>query len=153
RRDLSDAAEVAYLIGGLLTPIVPRISAALFAQLNQPPLTLRRLSDGARYPLLDRARPLGSPAPLIARLEETQVNTLIQPSGGEAQTAPGGKTAPDASAAGKSAAGKGAGEGGGAGAEPPGEIEYQDFARVALKVGRVVAAERVPKADKLLKLT
>ena len=33
------------------------------------------------------------------------------------------------------------------------EIDYADFAKVALKVGKVLAAERVPKADKLLKLT
>jgi methionyl-tRNA synthetase len=34
-----------------------------------------------------------------------------------------------------------------------GEIEYEDFARVELKVAKIVAAEKVPKADKLLKLT
>jgi methionyl-tRNA synthetase len=32
-------------------------------------------------------------------------------------------------------------------------IEYDDFAKVQLKVGKVLAAERVPKADKLLKLS
>jgi methionyl-tRNA synthetase len=33
------------------------------------------------------------------------------------------------------------------------EIEYDDFAKVTLKVGRILSAERVPKADKLLKLS
>lgn len=32
------------------------------------------------------------------------------------------------------------------------QIEYQDFARVDLRVGAIVAAERIPKKDKLLKL-
>jgi len=32
-------------------------------------------------------------------------------------------------------------------------IEYDQFANVALKVGRILSAERVPKADKLLKLS
>ena len=32
-------------------------------------------------------------------------------------------------------------------------ISYQEFDRVALRVGLIRAAERVPKADKLLKLT
>jgi methionyl-tRNA synthetase len=36
---------------------------------------------------------------------------------------------------------------------PPAEIDYADFAKVALKVGKVLAAEKVPKADKLLKLS
>ena len=36
--------------------------------------------------------------------------------------------------------------------EPPAEIEYDDFGKVLLKVGRVMAAERVPKSEKLLKL-
>jgi methionyl-tRNA synthetase len=42
----------------------------------------------------------------------------------------------------------GAGAGG-----PPGEIEYDDFAKVSLKAGKIVAAEKVAGADKLLKLT
>ncbi len=37
--------------------------------------------------------------------------------------------------------------------EAPEEIDIDAFARVALRVGQVLAAERVPKADKLLKLT
>ncbi len=32
------------------------------------------------------------------------------------------------------------------------EIQYDDFAKLDLKVGTVTAAEKVPKADKLLKL-
>ncbi len=34
-----------------------------------------------------------------------------------------------------------------------GVIQYEDFARVELRVGQVRAAERVPKADKLLRLS
>ena len=37
-------------------------------------------------------------------------------------------------------------------AEPPAEIEYEDFGKVLLKVGKVIAAERVPKSEKLLLL-
>ncbi|MCB2228883.1 MAG: methionine--tRNA ligase [Desulfarculaceae bacterium] len=40
-----------------------------------------------------------------------------------------------------------------AAAEPPAEIAIDEFARVRLKVATVVAAEKLPKADKLLKLT
>jgi methionine--tRNA ligase beta chain len=38
-------------------------------------------------------------------------------------------------------------------AGPAAEIEYADFAKLSLKAGTVVAAEKVAKADKLLKLT
>lgn len=38
---------------------------------------------------------------------------------------------------------------------PPGdpEIEFADFAKVSIRVGKIVSAERVPKSDKLLKLS
>jgi len=38
-------------------------------------------------------------------------------------------------------------------AEPAAPITYDDFARVELRVGLVTACERVPKKDKLLRLT
>ncbi|PZR13504.1 MAG: glutamine--tRNA ligase [Archangium gephyra] len=38
-------------------------------------------------------------------------------------------------------------------AAPPSEIEFGDFAKVALKAGKVLTAEKVEKADKLLKLS
>ncbi len=38
-------------------------------------------------------------------------------------------------------------------AAPPSEIEFGDFAKVALKAGKILAAEKVEKADKLLKLS
>jgi methionyl-tRNA synthetase len=136
RQDLSDAAEVAYLVGGLLQPVVPTISAKLFAQLDAPALTFAAL-ETARYPLLERSRPIGTPAPLLARMEEAQVKSLIVPS-----AEPLGAGAPAASPAPTPAE-----------AAPAGMVSYEDFARVALRVGVVRAAERVPKSDKLLKLT
>jgi methionyl-tRNA synthetase len=36
---------------------------------------------------------------------------------------------------------------------PPAEISFDEFMRVEIRVGKVVAAEAVPKADKLLQLT
>ncbi|MFZ5446107.1 MAG: glutamine--tRNA ligase/YqeY domain fusion protein [Myxococcota bacterium] len=38
-------------------------------------------------------------------------------------------------------------------AGPPAEIEFGDFAKVQLKAGKVLSAEKVEKADKLLKLS
>ncbi|OJH39916.1 methionine--tRNA ligase [Cystobacter ferrugineus] len=153
RADLSDAAEVAYLLGALLSPVIPRVTEKLFAQLNAPPLTFEALAT-ARYPLLDRARPVGTPEPLLPRLEEERVNAIL---GG---AAPAAEPAPEAKKGGKAekkAAEPKSAEAKATEAKPaeaaPGEIEITDFAKVVLKVGHVLAAERVPKADKLLKLT
>jgi methionyl-tRNA synthetase len=131
---LSEAAEVVYLLTALLEPIVPELSAKLLAQLNRPRLTFALLAS-ARYPLLARDAALGAPAPLIARLEEAQVATLLK----DAKVVePQAKPAPKAKAP--------------AVAAPP-EIEFADFAKVQLKVGKVLACEKVEKADKLLKLS
>jgi len=132
RRDLSDAAELAYLVAGLLQPVVPTIAEKLFAQLDAPPLTFVAL-ERARYPLLDRSHPIGTPSPLLARMEESQVLALIKPE----EEVPA--AAPTASKSAEEAQGA--------------SISYEDFAKVALRVGLVRAAERIPKADKLLKLT
>ncbi|MBM7115191.1 methionine--tRNA ligase [Archangium primigenium] len=149
RADLSDAAEVAYLLGALLTPVIPRVTEKLFAQLNAPPLTFEGLAT-ARYPLLDRSRPVGTPEPLLPRLEEERVNAILGATpapAAEAKPAKGGKAekkAPEAAPAEVKAAPAEAGSG---------EIEIGDFSKVQLRVGHILAAERVPKADKLLKLT
>jgi methionyl-tRNA synthetase len=38
-------------------------------------------------------------------------------------------------------------------APPAAEVSYEEFARLDLRVGQVVTAERVPKSDKLLRIT
>ncbi len=38
-------------------------------------------------------------------------------------------------------------------AAPPADVSIDDFAKIDLRAAKVLAAERVPKADKLLKLT
>ncbi|WP_434380896.1 methionine--tRNA ligase [Melittangium boletus] len=152
RADLSDAAEVAYLLGALLTPVIPRVTEKLFAQLNAPPLTFEGLAT-ARYPLLDRSRPVGTPEPLLPRLEEERVNAILGSTpapaapAAEAKPTKGGKAekkAPEAAPVEAKAAPAEAASG---------EIEIGDFSKVQLRVGHILAAERVPKADKLLKLT
>jgi methionyl-tRNA synthetase len=150
RADLSDAAEVAYLLGALLTPVIPHVTEKLFAQLNAPPLTFAALAT-ALYPLLDRSRPVGTPEPLMPRLEEERVNAILgQPAAAEpakeAKKEGKGAKAEKKAAEPKPAEAKAA-------EDAPGEIEIGDFGKVVLKVGKVLAAERVPKADKLLKLT
>ncbi|XXF75706.1 methionine--tRNA ligase [Myxococcaceae bacterium GXIMD 01537] len=153
RAILSDAADVVYLLGALLSPVIPRFTDKLFAQLSAPPLTFAAL-EKAGYPLLDRSRPLGTPEPLLPRLEEERVNAILGPAAApaEAPKKDEGKKA-KAEKAEKKAAEPAAAPQTAAAAPAGGEIEYGDFAKVTLKVGRVLKAERVQGADKLLKLT
>jgi len=142
REDLSDAADVVALLAAFLWPIVPGVSERLFTQLGTAPLTFEALRT-PELPVLPRRRALGTPSPLLPRLEEAQVNQLVPPeelarlSGGSPAAQPAAKAGPQSGTAPAQA----------------GEIDIDAFARVILKVGQVVAAERVPKADKLLKLT
>jgi methionyl-tRNA synthetase len=140
RSVLSEAAEVVYLLTALLDPVVPELAQKLATQLNRKKLTFQAL-EGAKYPLLDRAAPIGEPSPLINRIEEETVGKLIVPADAKPASKPAAKAEVKAEA--KAAAPAG----------PPPEIEYADFAKVALKAGKVLAAEKVPKADKLLKLS
>jgi methionyl-tRNA synthetase len=142
REDLSDAADVVALLAAFLWPIVPGVSERLFTQLGTAPLTFEALRT-PELPVLPRRRALGTPSPLLPRLEEAQVNQLVPPeelarlSGGSPPAQPAAKAGPQSGTA----------------PAQPGEIDIDAFARVILKVGQVLAAERVPKADKLLKLT
>jgi methionyl-tRNA synthetase len=142
RADLSDASDVVALLAAFLTPIVPSVTEKLFAQLGTPSLTFADLAK-PRVPLLPRGRALGTPSPLLPRLEEAQVNKLVPAEElarlAAKSTAKAPRVDPAPATGDKDA--------------PPEEIDIDAFARVALKVGQVLAAERVPKADKLLKLT
>ncbi|WP_426751105.1 methionine--tRNA ligase [Myxococcus sp. Y35] len=152
RADLSDAADVAYLLGALLAPVTPRLSEKLFAQLGAEPLTFQAL-EGAKYPLLDRSRPIGTPEPLLPRLEEERVNAIIKAPEGAAPAAAEARPAKGQKAEKKPAEAPAATQASPGAGEASGEIEYDDFAKVVLKAGKVLAAEKVQKADKLLKLS
>jgi methionyl-tRNA synthetase len=154
RADLSDVADIAYVLGALLTPVIPRVTEKLFAQLGAPALTFQAL-EKASYPVLDRSRPIGTPEPLLPRLEEEKVNSLVPPAPTEpSKEAPkkGEKKADKGEKKPAEAPTTQASPGAGAGAAT-GDIEYDDFAKVVLKVGKLLAAEKVAGADKLLKLS
>jgi methionyl-tRNA synthetase len=132
---LSEAAEIVYLLTALLDPVVPQLADKLAAQLNRPKLSFKALAT-AKYPLLDRAAPIGDPAPIINRIEEAVVATLIA----APSAAPEKKKEEPAKKPVEPAA-------------PVAEIEFGDFTKVSFRAGKVLAAEKVPKADKLLKLS
>jgi methionyl-tRNA synthetase len=85
--------------------------------------------------------------PAILPLDPKQVAKLIVTPQPDAQQAPKVSKAPSPSETATKASAKAAP------APVPGVIQYDDFAKVELKVAVVKAAEKVEKADKLLKLT
>jgi methionyl-tRNA synthetase len=117
--------------------VVPTFSAALFAQLNAAPLTIKQVVDTSG-PLLPAGHAIGTPSPLAPRLEAAQVSALIK----TPATAPVEKPKGAAPAAKPAASKEPAG--------PPPVIVYDDFAKLDLRVGKVLACAKVEKADKLL---
>jgi methionyl-tRNA synthetase len=129
RRDLSTVADIAYLVAALLSPVVPKVSEEIATQLNAKLLTFKDL-EKATGALLPAGHTIGVPKPIIGRLEEKVVEKLVA------------STPALASAEATKAA-----------SSTPAVVTYDDFARLDLRVGRILTAERVPKADKLLRLS
>jgi methionyl-tRNA synthetase len=129
RQLLYSIGKVLHALAVALEPVVPRFARALGKTLGQ------EVGDGAWpqefHPFDMKPVTLTGKPPQIPRLEAKQVEALVV-------------VTPDEKTNAKKEA---------EGAAIPGVITYDDFTKVELKVGRIEAAEAVPKADKLLKLT
>jgi methionyl-tRNA synthetase len=142
---LFDAAEAIRLSAVLLSPIMPASSSEILRRVGSAPdgLTLQR--DG--YWRHDGVRVLAQQGPLWPRTEPSKEEIRVtdhpippdQPSPG-ARPSPGPTTPAPAQPRSEAAA------------PPPERISIDDFMKVELRVAKVIAAERVPKSKKLLKL-
>ena len=132
-------------IATMLWPIMPLFSDGLARAFGQarPGVWAKDFDPFAGPPVEAKEAP-----PKIARLELSQVEKLIQLPGDEAK-----KPAGDAKVAKPGAEKKAPVAAAKAAPATPGVITYDDFAKLELKVGLVLAVEPVPKADKLLKLS
>ncbi len=131
------------LLTVLLAPILPVTASAVarrFFGLDRDFIW----SDGAVLP----AR-IGDYAHLLARVDAKQVDTLLG-AAGPAVAEPG--SAPSSAPASKTAAKASAPTSAAKGADPA-TISIDDFTKVDLRIARIVNAEHVDGADKLLKLT
>lgn len=121
-----------------LAPVLPRLAEQTGRLLNRP---VERWSE-AQQPLV--ATPVGEFEHMMQRVELKQVEAMIEASKvtGEESRAPAGATSAPADGPEPLAA------------EPLAPtITFDEFAKVDLRVARVVAAEEVPKSKKLLRLT
>ncbi|MDZ7663529.1 methionine--tRNA ligase [Thiohalophilus sp.] len=113
-----------------LKPVLPKLAAGAEAFLNIDALHWDDMSE----PLIDHG--INKFKPLMTRIEKEHIDAMIDESKQDLQ-----QTAPAAS---KPAAN----------IEPIAEqIEFDDFARIDLRIARIVKAEHVEGADKLLQLT
>ncbi|MGB8931627.1 MAG: methionine--tRNA ligase [Anaeromyxobacteraceae bacterium] len=136
---LHDLGKALHAIAVMLAPVMPGFAKGLADSLGG--LSLQWPEgftpfDGA--PVRFTAKP-----PQIQPLDAKQVAGLVvAPQEAPAKVA---KTVSPAESASKVSAKS-------APPPPPGVIQYDDFARVELKVAQILKAERIEKADKLLKL-
>jgi len=134
-------------LSAALHPVMPRFTAALSASFGAAvPRWTADLDPFAGPGVRVTAKP-----PQIARLDAKQVEKLVATPGAGAPA----EVVPQKVARSVSPAETATRVTAKPAAEPPvfGVIQYDDFAKVELRVARVGAVEKVEKADKLLKLT
>jgi methionyl-tRNA synthetase len=139
RAVLAAACEALRWAALMVAPAMPAAAAELLRQLG-------RGEDAGAWPGAWGwpGGTLAEPKPVFPRIEPERQTALI------AQWVPAEAAAPAAPVPSTDA--------GAASASPPAaavaaDVSIDDFAKIDLRAARVVAAERVPKADKLLKLT
>ncbi|MCU0765820.1 MAG: methionine--tRNA ligase [Gammaproteobacteria bacterium] len=119
---------------GYLRPVLPGTAARSEAFLRIPPLTWEAIAT----PLLDHA--IGPFEPLLTRVDPTQVQAMLDASKEDLAKRDGGT--PAAAVPGPLAS------------DPVSPtVAIEDFAKVDLRVARIVAAQAVEGAEKLLQLT
>jgi len=136
---LFDAAEAIRLAAVLLTPVMPTSSAEILRRVGVPSDRLRLDHDGRWR--TEGERTLVQDPPLWPRLETKESPTVTTPE----QPAPGAASAGAPSTAAPSTPAPGT-------PAPVDRIAIDDFMKVELRVARVLAAERVPKSNKLVKM-
>jgi methionyl-tRNA synthetase len=127
---LYECAEALRIAALILSPVMPERMAQLLARIGEP-VENSRLPDSAAWGRLRTGAKFVHADPLFPRIDEAALPQMLP------EYFPGVNTTPPTS---KSA---------GSGKEP---AEIQDFAKLDLRVAKVIAAERVPNTDKLLRL-
>jgi methionyl-tRNA synthetase len=124
---LTLAVAFARIAGRVLAPVVPRYAEQLALQTGSPLDADREV--WLRGKIID-------PKPLVRKVEDADIQKLASKFvAGPQPAVPAGGRGPEA------------------GGQPSPPLTIEDFSKLDLRAGKVLAAERVPKKDKLLKLT
>ena len=127
--ELTLAAHIARLCARWLGPVVPKFAKGVAEQLGAP------LGWGDFAPLQNHA--ITEPHPLVRKIEDADIGKLQAKFVGPSETPAAAAKTPVAIEIEPAA--------------PP--VNIEQFAIVDLRAGKVLAAEKVPKKDKLLKLS
>ncbi|CAB3389718.1 MULTISPECIES: methionine--tRNA ligase [Kyrpidia] len=159
-------AEVIRIVSILLQPFLTKAPVEMQRRLGLSPGPHTHWDSARMFGTLPPGLPVYKGDPLFPRLDlEAEVLAIDEATGAVSRAADSEGNASSASGA-KQVTGAGSAGGDGAGAaegiakaedvaenhEEPKLIGIEEFQKIDLRVGRIVEAERIPKADKLLKL-
>ncbi len=133
---LYTAAEALRIVTALAHPVLPHATEKIWQQLGQFSRLSELQLDELTWGELEAGTAIGAPEALFPRLKKEEAIERIDAMENEMNAPPPAAAAPSAAEAPKSD-----------------RITIDDFAKVEMRVGEVKTAERVPNADKLLKLT
>jgi len=134
---LYNAADTVRIIATLLGPVVPDGSQAILKQLGaEAPGNDQKLGS-LNWGELQSGSRTGPVEPIYSRLDPDEFNTRLAARRGQ-QEKESSKPQEAPVEQGKQ--------------NQPGEISIEDFAKVEMRVGKIVEAERVAQSDKLVKL-
>ena len=126
--------EALRIISGLIYPYMPTTAGKLWQQLNLPgTIEELRLTDIEKWGGTPANMHIGQAQQLFPRIEVEKVEQPVKEAKNKAEKQKSKKDKQKES-------------------QPEGEISIDDFAKIQLRVAKVLEAEAVPKADKLLKL-
>ena len=158
---LYTVAESLRVISVLLYPVMPSSAQRVWKQLGQNGrLENERIDDGLKSRRLAAGTYVGKPEPIFLRLDKAatlqKLEALAETDRNRDQPKEALKSVQTESGKTPDAAPAPASESPTPSPQPlapsPEKISIEDFAKVDMRVGQVVAAERVPGAHKLLKL-
>ncbi len=147
QRELTFAINLARTCARWLAPIVPGFAKGIEEQTGAP---LLKWDDERRWAFHDQGQ-IREPKPLVRKVEESDLAKLANRfvlDGAEGVAAKGTNKAEAKKSEGNRADTKKAEE-----IAPPAEIAFEQFALIDLRAGKILEASRVPKADKLIKLS
>ncbi len=156
---LASLLEVLRALSVMIWPAMPRKSDEMRAQLGLPAITPKIGEDVFPTKFAPRAagEALAPGTPLFPTYDKDQIAALLQKLvpklDSESKDAPSKTAAPPPTLKESGQAAPAAGGEAAAAASVASEIDYARFESVDLRVGIITAAEKVPKKDKLLKLT
>lgn len=126
---LYNLAETLRIISLLIYPLMPVTAPKIWQQLGiAQDFATATFADAQTWGKLPAGTVVGKPEPIFPRIEDKPVEAVVEP----VKTAPKVVAQPVSDLA---------------------EITIEDFAKMDLRVVRVLAAEKVAKADKLLQVT